>query len=104
MFDRDQSIPAPPPKGSALAQGISLLGTVAGIGAAILLTPLLFEITKQPLSNYLTKTWGPDLSGLLTYGLGALQLCAIFALTRVLVVVGATAAIVALAARRIPHA
>lgn len=102
MFNQHPTIPAP--KGSPISQALSLLGTTGGIGVAILLTPLLFGVTKQPLFSYLSKAWGPDLASLLTWVMGGVEGVVIYIVTKLLISIAATSAIVALAARRIPFA
>lgn len=49
MFDRTAPLPGAAAKGSAISQGLSLLGTAGGIGVSILVTPLLFvSVTPRP--------------------------------------------------------
>lgn len=102
--DRSQSSFGAAPRGSAISQGLSLLGTASGIGVAILLTPLLFGLTKQPLFSYLSESWGPALASMLTWVMGGVEGVVIYVVTKLLISIAATSAIVALAARRIPLA
>jgi hypothetical protein len=104
MFDRTPALPGAPARGSAISQGLSLLGTAGGIGISILLTPLLFGLTEQPLHSYLAKHWGPDMASVLSWVMFGVEGVIAYVLTKLTIVSALTAAIVTLAARRIPFA
>jgi hypothetical protein len=77
---------------------------VGGIAAAILLTPLLFGLTEPVLSPYFAKHWGPDLASMLTFVFGGIEFLVIGLVTKLLISLGTTSVVVALAARRVfPH-
>lgn len=95
----------PPPqgaasKGSAFHRAAGALGTAIGIGAAILLTPLVFRRTRGPLHTYLTDAWGADFSDALTWTFGGVEAFVIYAGTRLLFVSAVVWIFAALAARR----
>lgn len=101
--DRSPTFPAsgPPRASSAMAQAIGLLGTVGGIAAAILIGPLVFSLTEDWLSAYLSRHWG-DLSGLLLFAMFAVFATVLYVVTKISIMAALTAAIVSLAARRVP--
>lgn len=104
MFKSGTGVSESSGKGSAVSHALSLLGTAGGIGIAILLTPLLFGITKEPLLSYLGKAWGSDLAMLLTYTMGLIEGIVVYVASKLCIVGGATWALVSLAARRAPIA
>lgn len=99
MFDRTSSLPGSQPRGSPLTRCLTALGTASGVASSILLTPPLFNLTERWLSNYLTSIWGADLAGILVFVMGASWAVALYALTKMLMIGGLTAALVSLAAR-----
>ena len=103
MFNQQASLPSGVNKGSPISQSLSLLSTAIGIAAAILLTPLLYGVTRGILYAYLASQWGADLAAFLTGMMGVLEGVLIFSLTRLGTSITAMAVIVGLAARRIPH-
>lgn len=103
MFDRNPSLPASVSKGSPTSQSLSLLATAGGIGAAILLTPVLFGLVETWLADYLARSWGPgSLSSFLTFVMWVIVAVTIYATTKISIIGGLTAAIVSIAARRVP--
>lgn len=54
------------------------LGQVAAIASAVLITPWLYEWSRIPLSHYLAKTYGAEITGWLILGLGVLEAFAIY--------------------------
>jgi hypothetical protein len=104
MFDRTSTLPGTVAKGSAISQGLSLLGSAVGFAVALLATPLVFALTKQPLGSYFAGSYGPEIGSGLTYLMGCLEFLLIFVGTKLVLSIAATSAIVALAARRIPFA
>lgn len=86
-----------------MSQAISMLGTVGGVAAAILLAPLIFALTEHWLSSYLNQHWG-GLGGLLLMVMFGVFAIGLFVITKISIVAGLTSAIVALAARRVPLA
>jgi hypothetical protein len=104
MLDRTSSLTGAPGKGSPISQGLSLLGSAGGIGVAILLTPLLHELIKHPLSQYLAKHWGPEMASVLSLVMFGIEGVITYVLTKLTIVSVLTAAIITLAARRIPFA
>ena len=54
-------------KASAIYKSVSLLGTALGLGLVILVTPLFYGWTYQPLYRYLAKTWPYEVAELLTW-------------------------------------
>lgn len=103
MFNRSPTPSGPVPHGSPLTRCLSMLGTAGGVAAAILLTPLLFSLTEHWLSGYLTNAWG-GFAALLTLAMGVICAVVLFAVTKILIISGLTAAIVSLAARTSPSA
>jgi hypothetical protein len=89
-------------KGSAITKGISAIGTALGIGAAILLTPILFEWTRQPLLNHLLETWNAGLANLLTWVMGGVEAFIIYGGTKLFFTLLTIWTTAALAARRFP--
>lgn len=100
MFSQHSSLPSS--KGSPISQALSMLASAGGIAAAILLTPLAYGLTQAPLHSYLSRYWGPDLAAFLSGTMGVIEAIVIFVLTKLLISIAATAAIVGLAARRVP--
>lgn len=64
--------------GSALYRGVSSLGTVIGIGTAILATPLVFRHTRGPILSYLSESWGEGFGELLTWTFCGVEAFAIY--------------------------
>jgi hypothetical protein len=91
-------------KGGVFNSAVSLLGTAAGIGVAILITPPIFGATRGPLFGYLTETWGHGIATALTWTMGGVEAVIVYVLVKLLVVLGGTFAAAALAAFGFPGA
>ncbi len=102
MFNGGNRVPDGAGKGSAIYQGISAIGTALGIGAAILVTPIVFGWTKEPLYSYLSETWRADVSLLLTWAFAAVEAFTIYGSTKLLFTLLTVWSTAALAARRFP--
>jgi hypothetical protein len=89
-------------KGSVFYRGVSGLGTAIGIGVSILATPPIFDRTRGPLFAYLTKTWGDNLSNLLTWTMGGVEGFILYASVKLIFTSLVIFAFAALAARRFP--
>lgn len=89
-------------KGSVFYRGVSALGTAIGIGISILATPPVFEWTRGPLFSYLEKTWGDDLSTVLTWTFAGVEAFVIYAFVKLLFTSAVIWGMAALAARRFP--
>lgn len=69
-------------KGSALSRTAQALGTVAGVGAAILATPIAWRATREQLFAYLTHAWGERAGELLTWAFCGVEAFTIYFLVK----------------------
>lgn len=97
MFAQKQPQASAAGKGGAFNRCISLLAGAAGIGIAILATPPIFEATRGPLFSYLAKTWGSDVANVLTWVFAGVEAVLIYALVRLVILLGVTLAVSVLA-------
>jgi hypothetical protein len=89
-------------KGSVFYRSVAAIGNGIGAGSAILLTPLIFNATRDALLVYLTKTWGAGLGHALTWMMGAVEAGLIFFCVKLAFVSLVTFAAAAIAARGFP--
>jgi hypothetical protein len=87
--------------GSGLYRGVSALGTVFGIGVAILAMPLVFRYTRGPLLSYLSDAWGDRAGELLMWVFCGVEAFAIFFFVKLLFSSCVIWAMTAFAARRL---
>ncbi|MFT3815215.1 MAG: hypothetical protein QM740_17840 [Acidovorax sp.] len=85
---------------TGLYNGISTLGKVVALAAAILGTPLLYNATKGPLFSYFVKTWGRDWADLLVLTMGGIEAAVIYISVSLLFTAGVIWLITTLAMRR----
>lgn len=85
---------------SGISKNTSNLGKALGIGAAIIGTPGIHNRIREPLSEYLSGTWGPVAGKWLTWGMIGVEAAVLFYLTAIVFSTVVLAAMAAYAARR----
>lgn len=88
-------------KGSGLSRTVEMLGTVIGVGVAILATPVAWRHTRGPLSEYLYSAWGERAGELLSWAFCCVEAAATFLFVKLLFSASAIWAMTAFAARRL---
>lgn len=102
MFQQAQRAPDGAGKNSVFYKSLSGIATASGIGAAIILTPLIFRKTRGPLLKFLNEEYGADFGNALLWTFGTAEAAAIFFTVRLLLISLLIWIFAALAARRFP--
>ena len=84
-----------------IAGALSAFGKVAGIGASILLIPMIFNATRGPLLRYFTRTLGAKFAPVLTWVMGAVEAYLVYSVISILITLVTLWAVTALASRSI---
>lgn len=64
---------------SGLYKSVSSLGKAIALGAALLATPAVFDVTKPFLFPYFSKTWGRDVAEILVWVMAGVEAYVIYA-------------------------
>lgn len=87
--------------GGGISRTVQALGTVIGIGAAILVTPLVFRLTREWLLAYLTNAWDERAGELLTWAFCGVEAFTIYFLVKLAFTASVIWCLSAFAARRL---
>lgn len=85
---------------SGFYKTIASLGKAIGLGVSIMVTPVLFNHTKEAIWGHLHQTFGTDISFYLTWIMGAVEAYVIYVVTGLTFTAVAVSTIAAMAARR----
>lgn len=88
-------------KCGGISRTVHALGTVIGIGAAILVTPLVFRHTRERLLAYLMDAWGERAGELLTWAFCGVEALTIYFLLKLAFTGCAVWCLAAFAAKRL---
>lgn len=85
---------------SSLNQRIAGLGSAIGLGAAILVTPIVFSRTAPFITDYLCRYLGRNVTGWVTLAAGAIEAYIIFCVVSLLFSFAVTLVVATFASRR----
>lgn len=88
-------------KSSGMSRTVQALGTVIGVGVAILATPFAFRYARGPLLTYLTDAWGESIGGPLTLACGGLLGCMFYLTVKLVFISTVTWCAASFASRRL---
>lgn len=84
---------------TGLYKSVAALGNAIALGAALIGTPIIFNLTKELAFLYLAKAWGQGIAWVLVWVLGGIEAYIIYAAISFIFTVGIIWAMTVLAAR-----